>query len=632
MGATLVRLKGILWAGTALLLGTWLWATWHSYESLAHTQSVLLRATELRGQILRLDELLTMCARMHAATGDAQWHARYTEHEPLLDAAIRELAALVPPSLGSWTAATNEANQKLVALERRAMRLTAEGDRAAAGALLGSDDYEDLKRTYAAGMSAVARDLHGTIRRKQTLERRKLAWILATGLLALLTISVWGLVRFRSHLRQHRTLVSELDTSLKTMETMATQLNASVEAQKKASLALTTAQDQLRQAQKMEAVGRLAGGIAHDFNNMLSVINGYADLALGETDPREARADYLMEIRKAGGRAAALTHQLLAFSRKQVLQPRVIDLSAVLADMSGMLTRVIGERIRLVTKIDENTRHIKADPAQLQQVILNLAVNARDAMPQGGVITVSASSLHLDRSRLPADESMNPGLYTLLQISDTGTGMDPSALAHLFEPFFSTKETGQGTGLGLSMVYGIVKQSGGHIWVVSELGQGTTFNIVFPACEAEVPTTRVTKTYRAGLATQTVLVVEDESMVRHYAKAALESFGYRVLAASSGSEALEILKAAEHPIDLLLTDVVMPRMNGHELTVLARRIRSDIAVLMMSGYTDDPLVQLAVDTRDVSYIQKPFTPAELHDQTQRAIRRARNADTHRDAP
>ena len=369
-------------------------------------------------------------------------------------------------------------------------------------------------------------------------------------------------------------------------------------------------EQQLRQAQKMEAVGRLAGGIAHDFNNILTAITGYADLLLedlGATDPRRQDAD---EIHKAADRAAGLTRQLLAFSRQQVLQPTVLEVNKLVSDLEKMLRRLLGEDVELGTRLAPTTGRVKADPGQLEQVIMNLAVNARDAMPNGGKLTLETGNVDLDEAYAADHYPARAGPFVLLAVSDTGIGMSEETQAHMFEPFFTTKEKGKGTGLGLATVYGIIKQSGGFIWVYSEVGHGTTFKLYLPRVEelAERASQPAQARARAGRGTETVLVVEDEAPVRSVARQVLERHGYTVLEAPSAEAALDIATRYSGIIHLLLTDVVMPGLNGRELASRLATLRPDARVIFMSGYTDDAVTRHGVLEPGSAYVQKPFTP------------------------
>jgi PAS domain S-box-containing protein len=371
-------------------------------------------------------------------------------------------------------------------------------------------------------------------------------------------------------------------------------------------------EQQLRQAQKMEAVGRLAGGVAHDFNNLLTIISGYGGLLLEHPGTVEPLRGYVNEIKNASGRAASLTRQLLAFSRQQVLAPRVLGLNAVVANIEKMLKRLIGEDIDLVTILGESLWPVKADPGQLEQVLLNLAVNARDAMPNGGVLTIETANVEMDSTSAQTHFPLPPGRYVLLAISDTGIGMDAETQARIFDPFFTTKEKGKGTGLGLATVYGIVKQSGGYIWVYSEVGKGTTFKIYLPRTEEEVEESGPGRSgFKAQLGTETLLLVEDEDAVRVLVRNVLREKGYRILEASRGEEALELAGQYGGPIDLLVTDVVMPQMNGRELARRLADLLPQIKVLYISGYADNAVwYQGGLDSGG-AFLQKPFSPEAL---------------------
>ena len=370
-------------------------------------------------------------------------------------------------------------------------------------------------------------------------------------------------------------------------------------------------EEQFRQSQKMDAVGRLAGGVAHDFNNILTVIKGYSDLLLeelGSADERLHRA--ANEIYHSAERAASLTRQLLAFSRRQVLEPRVLDLNEVVASMDKMLQRLIGEDIGLVSICKSGLRRVKADPGQIEQVILNLAVNARDAMPQGGKLTIETANVELEEDYARIHMAVRPGSYVMLAVSDTGCGMDDETQAHIFEPFFTTKE--KGTGLGLATTYGIVKQSGGNIWVYSELGQGTTIKIYLPRVRDAVDTIEPLQPVAARHSgSETILLVEDERAVRELVVSTLERYGYTVLAAGDAAEATQLAQQHERRIHLLLTDVVMPKVSGRQLVERLTPLRPEMKVLYMSGYTDDAIVRHGVLDPGTAFLQKPFNAADL---------------------
>ena len=382
---------------------------------------------------------------------------------------------------------------------------------------------------------------------------------------------------------------------------------------KRAEEEMATLQEQLRQSQKMEAIGKLAGGVAHDFNNLLTVIQGYSELILKGLNSDNRLCQDVREILNASERASSLTRQLLAFSRKQVLQPKVLDLNLHVSNMDKMLRRMIGEDIELVTLLAKDLGRIKADPGQIEQVILNLAVNAKDAMLSGGKLTIETANVELDENYVRSHIIVTPGSYVILSVSDTGVGMTPEIKERIFEPFFTTKEKGKGTGLGLSTVYGIVHQSGGNIWVYSEPGLGTTFKIYLPRIEEGTASLRPAAVSTKPLGgSETILLVEDEEMVRKLACTVLEKNGYRVLEAPNGEEALRI--AQEHSakqIHLMITDVVMPRMSGRELADCLESVRPEMKVLYMSGYTDDAIIHHGVLDPGIAYIQKPFAPDVL---------------------
>ena len=383
-------------------------------------------------------------------------------------------------------------------------------------------------------------------------------------------------------------------------------------------------QAQLRQATKMEAIGRLAGGIAHDFNNLLTIINGYSQFALDDLDDNNPLHNDLKEIRKAGERAASLTTQLLAFSRRQVMEMRVIDLNQVLVGMGKMLGRLIGEHVDLRVNLAEDLYSVKADSNQIEQIVVNLAVNARDAMSGasliGGTLTIETENVELDKQFVITHAGAKVGQYVMLSVSDTGVGMTDEVKEHIFEPFFTTKKLGKGTGLGLATIYGIVKQSNGFIYADSELGQGTTFRIYLPRIDEEPEPAGPKEPESARpRGTETVLVVEDEDGVRTMAARTLRQLGYRVLEAASGAEALELCQAREEPIDLVLTDVVMPGMAGHQLVGRLRKSWQHIRALYVSGYTGDVIDYRGVWAHGVRLVQKPFTVEELATRVRQAL-------------
>ncbi len=378
-----------------------------------------------------------------------------------------------------------------------------------------------------------------------------------------------------------------------------------------AETALRQSEEQLRQAQKMEAIGRLAGGVAHDFNNILSVIMSYGDLILdGLRDSDPLRED-ILEITKAASRAAGLTRQLLMFSRQQVAAPKVLGLHETLTAMTQMIQRILGEDVEMAIVAPEEGGRVKVDPSHIEQVVLNLVVNARDAMPTGGKLTIETCNVELDEAYALRHLPSKAGPHVMLAVSDTGVGMSQETQERIFEPFFTTKEVGKGTGLGLSTVFGIVHQSGGNVWVYSELGIGTTFKVYLPRVDAEADVLRVPTSPTTLRGTETVLLVEDEDQVRTIVLNILRRQGYRVLAASNATEALLLAEAHVEPIDILVTDVVMPKMSGPELARRLAPSRPEMKVLCMSGYTDDSIVRHGVLDSGVAFLQKPITPGAL---------------------
>ncbi len=379
----------------------------------------------------------------------------------------------------------------------------------------------------------------------------------------------------------------------------------------RAEEALHRSEEQLRHAQKMEAVGRLAGGVAHDFNNLLSVILSYSAMMLDELKPGEPMRDDVQQIRDAGKRAESLTRQLLMFSRQQVVEPRVVDLNEMLAGMEKMLRRLVGEDVEFVFTPGASLGKVRVDPGSIEQVVMNLVVNARDAMPIGGKLTIETSNATLDERYAREHLGVTKGPHVLLAVSDTGSGMDKATQARIFEPFFTTKEVGKGTGLGLSTVFGIIQQSGGSVWVYSEVGRGTSFKVYLPLVEGATAESRPPIASSTLRGSETILLVEDEEAVRVVARGILKRQGYRVIEARNGGEAL--LLCEKHPgvIHLLLSDVVMPQMGGPELARRLAKGRPAMKILCMSGYTDDAVVRHGALQAGIAFIQKPITPDTL---------------------
>ena len=400
-------------------------------------------------------------------------------------------------------------------------------------------------------------------------------------------------------------------TGMGAVRVMVAQVN--VTERRRAEEALKRSAERLRQAQKMEAIGQLAGGVAHDFNNILTAILGYSEIMLDRLDPASPVRGYAEQIKAGGERAAELTRQLLAFSRKQMLETRVVSLNEIVTDVSKMLRRTLGEDVQQVLALDSSLGSVRVDPGRMGQVIMNLAVNARDAMPRGGKLLIETSNVEIDEAYAAGHPEVQLGHYALLAVSDTGSGMDAATLAHVFEPFFTTKPVGKGTGLGLATVFGIVKQSGGHVWVYSEPGKGTTFRIYLPRVEAPAPAAKPGEAGRRALprGTETILVVEDEDMIRRLAVTILASCGYDLLEAPSAEAALVLAGAETRTIHLLLTDVVMPGLNGVELAARLTAARPGLRTLFMSGYTGNVMLHHGVSTSNMAFLQKPFTQAVL---------------------
>ncbi len=385
-------------------------------------------------------------------------------------------------------------------------------------------------------------------------------------------------------------------------------------------------EEQVLQSRKMEAIGRLAGGVAHDFNNLLTVISGYSERLLRSLPDHDPLIPDLEEIRRAGELAAGLTRQLLAFSRGQILKPAVVDLNRVVEGIQTILGRLVGEHIAFMTDLDPELGRIKADPAQIEQVIMNLVLNARDAMPRGGKLVIGTRNAILDDEAAQGCGGLAPGAYCMVSVSDTGCGMDQETQAHLFEPFFTTKEDGKGTGLGLSTVYGTVQQSGGHITVYSETGLGSTFKVYLPRVvdplAAAAPDPGPVRAAGRGQAAETILLVEDQELVRNFTRRILVDCGYQVIAAADGKAALEVCERHPGAIQLLVTDVVVPEINGIELFQRAAKVRPDLRVLFVSGYARSAVLDPVLD-RGHAFLEKPYSLAALTGQVREILDRPR---------
>ena len=407
-------------------------------------------------------------------------------------------------------------------------------------------------------------------------------------------------------------LYAELQTQIRERTLALDAARRELEERKRAEAALSLMESQLRQSQKMEAIGRLAGGIAHDFNNLLSVVLTYSTIIAGDLKASDPMRDDIEEIRKAGERAAALTRQLLAFSRQQVLDRKAVLVNEVVLGVEKMLRRVLGEDIQLEVRTATDVHLILAVESQLEQILMNLVINAKDAMPRGGKITIETANIHLNGEYTSSHFGVAEGDYAMLAVSDTGTGMDKETQARIFEPFFTTKDKFKGTGLGLSTVYGIVKQSKGHVWVYSEPDQGTTFKLYFPKhLEAHAHTTQPPLDVKRLTGNETILLVEDDDQVRNVAKGILRRSGYNVLETHNAGEALLTCEQYPATIHLLLTDVVMPMMSGTELAKRLMSLRPEMKTLCMSGYTDEAVLQHGVVDSGLAFLQKPLTPDRL---------------------
>ena len=397
------------------------------------------------------------------------------------------------------------------------------------------------------------------------------------------------------------------------------ELQYEIAERRKTELALLRSEEQLRQAQKLEAVGRLAGGVAHDFNNLLSVVLSYSALLLADMRTSDPHRGEIEEIQRAGERAADLTRQLLAFSRQQILDPQLLDFNLIINNLHSILERVLGEDVELRLIRAASLDAVQADRGQVEQVVMNLIVNARDAMPNGGQLTIETANVYLDEDYAREHPGVIPGPFVMIAVSDTGVGMDRATQARAFEPFFTTKDRGKGTGLGLSTVFGIVKQSEGHIWLYSEPGAGTTFKIYFPRAEGTAIVAHPTTPPPSVRGAETILLVEDEDQVRAVAAEVLRKYGYHVLEARSPGEAL--LVCEQHPVNihLLLTDVIMPKMNGRQLAQRMQTMRPNLRVVYMSGYTDNVITHHGVLDSDVAFVQKPLTPLPLVTKVREAL-------------
>ena len=724
---------------TALVLLVVAWSAAVSIKQAEEVNRRNGRIEGLRGTIGRLDEALTMSARMGAVTGDPQWEGRYRSVEPQLESAIQQALSLVPHTgAAEAVAQIGAANTALVEMANKAFDLTRQGHPEAARAALFSGAYDEQKRVYAAGLDRLDEGLAESARRALEGQRRRVRMVLITSAVAMSLLVLCWLVAVRTMNRGNAALVRSQERLSRQSAELArlnaegdreTQLGASegrlraildaaldavigmdadgaitywnpraeaifgwgheealgrrladlviperyreahsrglarflatgegpvldkriemeglrrdgaefpielsITAVKQgethsfsAFLADMTEQRrleaQLRHAQKMEAIGRLAGGVAHDFNNSLGVILGYAELLMrGAAEAQRPKLDHIL---KATQRASALTSQLLVFSRRQAGDPRVLSLNSLLSEVEKMLRRLIGEHIELAIVPSADLGQVTADPGQVEQVVMNLCLNARDAMKDGGRLLIETRNAEMDAAFAARHDPMAAGRYVMLAVSDTGSGIDKETQAKIFEPFFTTKEVGKDTGLGLAIVYGIVKQAGGFVWVYSEVGHGTTFKIYLPRVDEPAVAAAAEGAPISSKGWETILVVEDEPALRAMTHEILEGYGYRVIEATGPKEAIEIAQRHPEPIHLLLTDVVMPGMNGRALAETLVAARPALRVLYMSGYTDEVIAHSGVLAPGVLLLEKPFTVLAL-------LRRVRLALGERD--
>lgn len=628
---------------TMIVFGLLAFDSYYWYRTLITNTNSYLRLEELRGEIIRLDEVLTMAARMAAATGDMSWEERYKQNEPLLDAAIREVITLAPESRsGNSVVETDMANMRLVQMEKRAFELLHKKERKAANELLQSEAYSRQKEIYAHGMDGFNRELKAVIghttRKKREEAFTQIALIsFAVGVLMLAWVMVlralrnwekyFGKQNSQLFLQANELAALNMNLDLKVAERtieLERSREAAEDARKKAEEAKARLEDEMRerkslesqflQAQKMEALGRLAGGIAHDFNNLLTIINGYAQMILNKLGLEDPIRDEVTEIQNAGNRASSLIKQLLTFSKRHIVSPQVINLNDVILNIDTMLSRLMRENVKIERAPCDEILKVKADENLMEQVLMNLVVNAADAIgdKKQGKIMVSVQSFTASEKTGGKAVQLKPGKYGVLSVCDNGCGMDEEVKVHLFEPFFTTKGKGKGTGLGLATSFGIVKQFGGAIDVWSEPGRGTAFNVYLPCVTAERERPLSEPSQIAPQGTETVLLVEDEESVRKLTAEVLRGYGYQVHEASDGEDALQVVAAMNgNRPHLLLTDVIMPRMNGRELAEKIRVLYPGIKILFASGYTDDVISGKLVGAPGTAFISKPFLPLAL---------------------
>ena len=646
--ATKIRRFPAFFLGLAIFLtmavfGLLAFDSYYWYRTLLTNTNTYLRLEELRGEIIHLDELLTMSARMAAVTGDLSWENRYKQNEPLLDTAITEAISLAPESRsGNSVVETDTANMRLVQMEKRAFELLHKNEKEAANELLLSAAYEEQKGIYARGMEKFNNELKAVIdmttRKKHEEAFSQIGLIsFAVGVLMLAWVMVlralkkWEKFFARQNsqlfLQANELAALNMNLDLKVAERtieLERSREAAEAAREKAEEAKSRLEDEMRerkslesqflQAQKMEALGRLAGGIAHDFNNLLTIINGYAQMVLNKLKPEDAIRDEITEIQNAGNRASSLIKQLLTFSKRHIVSPRIINLNDVILNIDTMLSRLMRDNVKIESAPCDEILNVKADENLMEQVLMNLVVNAADAIgdKNQGKIMVSVQSFVSSGKTTGRALPLKNGKYGVLSVCDNGCGMNEEVKAHLFEPFFTTKGKSKGTGLGLATSFGIVKQFGGSIDVWSEPGRGTAFNVYLPCVTAENEKSFPEPSQAAPQGTETVLLVEDEESVRKLTAEVLRGYGYKVHEASDGEEALQVVSAMNgSKPHLLLTDVIMPRMNGRELAEKIRALYPGIKILFASGYTDDVISGKLVGAPGTAFISKPFLPLAL---------------------
>jgi signal transduction histidine kinase/ActR/RegA family two-component response regulator len=588
-----------LGAVSALLLGLLGWNVWAMHRAYRELDE---RGLQLQRQISRvafLDEALTLAATMAVLTRAPAWRQRYDDLERELVRDNLDIGGIAPKvGLRGNFVEVRRAQDSLIHMERRAMALAAAGRSADGSSLLTGTTYAVQKDRYVSLMRPVSRAFDAQMTALEASYRRRLVVVVVLSALTAVVLLV-GFVFALRNVRRY--LALERHNIERGMRHQA-ELEERV---RERTAVLATTSEQLRQAQKMEAIGQLAGGVAHDFNNLLTAIQGHAELLLDELEPGHPGRPDVDEIRKASERAAALTSQLLAFGRRQMLKPQVVSLNDIVRSTDRMLRRVLGARIELVTVLDAGLPHCRVDPNQLVQVLVNLLVNARDAIGAGGgTITIETRTI--------GEEGPSGTTRCGLVVRDTGSGIAPELMSHIFEPFFTTKDVGKGTGLGLATVYGIVEQSGGEIRVESTEGAGTIFTIEFPACDAVVDGGEHAASGAGDDDPRdiVVLLVEDEPAVRHLITRTLSNHGYRVLVAQNGEEGRRVFAAHADEVDVVLTDIVMPLLSGQEMVRLLREVQPALPALYMSGYMATGQLEQASGPH-TRFLAKPFAPSEL---------------------